>query len=93
MVWRHFSDAELVRGPLSGSRSYGAGGVMLAGYQNGNVSWRALLADDCDPDLSRKERDLIISMRDFAAARGELVKPPPELRPDSITEIKYPFAN
>jgi len=62
---------------------YGADGVMLAGYQNGDVSWRVFLADDCNPDLSRKERDFIISMRDFASACGELVKPPPELQPRS----------
>lgn len=62
---------------------YGANGVMLAGYQNGDVNWRAFLADDCNPDLSRKERDFIFSMRDFASARGELVKVPPELQPIS----------
>jgi hypothetical protein len=62
---------------------YGADGVMLAGYQNGDVDWRVFLGDDCNPDLSRKERDFIISMRDFASARGELVKLPPELQPSS----------
>ena len=60
---------------------YGADGIMLAGYQNGDVDWRVFLADDCDPDLSRKERDFVISMRDFASACGELVKLPPELSP------------
>ncbi len=59
---------------------YGADGVMLAGYQNGDVNWRVFLADEANPELSRKERDFIISMREFAAARGELVKLPPELQ-------------
>jgi hypothetical protein len=59
---------------------YGADGVMLAGYQNGDVNWRTFLADGCSPDLSSEERDFIISMRDFAAAHGELVKLPPELQ-------------
>jgi hypothetical protein len=62
---------------------YGADGVMLAGYRNGDVDWRAFLADACSPDLDRKERDFIISMRDFASARGDLVKLPPELQPRS----------
>jgi hypothetical protein len=62
---------------------YGADGVMLAGYQNGDVNWRTFLADDGNPDLSRQERDFIISMHDFASARGELVKLPPELQPRS----------
>jgi hypothetical protein len=55
---------------------YGGDGVMLAGYKNGDVNWRVFLADDGNPDLSRKERDFVISMRDFASARGELVKLP-----------------
>lgn len=58
---------------------YGAGGVMLAGYRNGDVSWRTFLDDGCNPELSRKELDFIISMHDFASARGELVKLPAEL--------------
>jgi hypothetical protein len=62
---------------------YGADGVMLAGYQNGDVNWRVFLADDCNPDLSREERDFVISMRDFACASGELVKLPSALRPRS----------
>jgi hypothetical protein len=60
---------------------FGADGVMLAGYHHGDVNWRVFLADDCNPDLSGKERDFIHSMRDFAVARGELVKLPPELHP------------
>jgi hypothetical protein len=60
---------------------WGAGGVMLAGYQNGDVDWRAFLADDHNPDRSREERNFIISMRDFAIERGELVKLPTELQP------------
>jgi hypothetical protein len=62
---------------------YGADGVMLAGYRNGDVNWRAFLADDSDPGLFREERDFIISMHDFASARGELVKLPAELQPRS----------
>lgn len=62
---------------------YGADGVMLAGYQDGDVTWRVFLTDGCNPDLSRKERDFVISMRDFAPACGELVKLPPDLRPSS----------
>jgi len=43
---------------------------------------RVFLADDCNPNLSRKERDFVISMRDFASACGELVKLPSELQPN-----------
>jgi hypothetical protein len=60
---------------------YGADGVMLAGYQNGDVNWRVFLADDCNLDLSRKEHDFINSMRDFAVERGQLVKLPADLHP------------
>jgi hypothetical protein len=60
---------------------WGAGGVMLAGYQNGDVNWRVFLDDDCNPDRSREERNFITSMRDFATERGELVKLPTELQP------------
>jgi hypothetical protein len=62
---------------------FGAGGIMLAGYHNGDVDWRVFLADDGDQDLSGREHDFINSMRDFAVARGELVKLPPELHPGS----------
>jgi hypothetical protein len=58
---------------------YGADGVMIAGYENGDVSWRSFLADIPDPDQSRKEQNFIFAMRDLAFARGELVKLP-ELR-------------
>jgi hypothetical protein len=58
---------------------YGADGVMMAGYRNGDVDWRAFLSDDSDPEFSRKERDFIFSMHDFATRRGELVKLPSEL--------------
>ena len=54
---------------------YGANGVMIAGYENGDVNWRAFLADGPDPDQSRKEHGFILAMRDFVFARGELVKP------------------
>lgn len=61
---------------------WGADGVMLAGYQNGDVDWRIFLADDRNPDRARKEREFIISMHDFASKRGELIKLPPELQPE-----------
>jgi hypothetical protein len=48
-------------------------------YQDGDVEWRAFLADSPDPDRSRKERDFMMSMRDLASKRGELVRLPPEL--------------
>jgi hypothetical protein len=68
---------------------YGADGVMLAGYRDGDVNWRVFLADGCSPDESRKEHDYITSMRDFASTRGELIKSPPELQPDPSLEAKY----
>jgi hypothetical protein len=60
---------------------WGAAGVMLAGYQKGDVDWREFLADDRNPDRYRKERDFIISMLDFASVRGELVELPTGLQP------------
>jgi hypothetical protein len=57
---------------------WGAAGVMLTGYQNGDVDWRAFLADDRNPDRSIAERNFIISMRDFACAHGQLITLPPE---------------
>jgi hypothetical protein len=63
---------------------WGVGGVMLAGYKNGDVDWRVFLADDRNPDRSRKEHEFVISMHDFAAARGELVKLPTELQPSFL---------
>ena len=68
---------------------WGADGIMLAGYQNGDVDWRIFLADDRNPDRSRKERDFIISMCDFASARGQLVKLPPELQQRSSPARRY----
>jgi hypothetical protein len=59
---------------------WGAAGVMLAGYQDGDVDWRVFLADDRDPDRSVEEHNFIISMRDFATARGQLIELPPELQ-------------
>lgn len=56
---------------------WGAAGVMLAGYRDGDVDWRAFLADDDNPDRSLMEHDFIISMRDFAFAHGQLIKLPP----------------
>src|SRR5689334_2054062 len=55
---------------------WGAAGVMLAGYQNGDVSWRTFLADDSNSDRSLQERDFIMSMLDLAITRGQLIKPP-----------------
>jgi hypothetical protein len=40
------------------------------------VGWRAFLADDRNPDQSLSERDFLISMRDFAFARGQLITLP-----------------
>jgi hypothetical protein len=57
---------------------WGAAGVMLAGYHNGDVGWRAFLADDRDPGRSLKEHNFIISMHEFASAHGQLIEPPPE---------------
>ena len=59
---------------------WGAAGVMLTGYQNADVDWRAFLDDDRDPDRSRNEREFIGSMHAFASAQGELIKLPPELQ-------------
>jgi hypothetical protein len=60
---------------------WGAAGVMLAGYQDGDVGWRVFLADDRNPDRSIEEHDFIISMHDLASAHGQLIKLPPELLP------------
>jgi hypothetical protein len=59
---------------------WGAAGVMLTGYENGDVDWRAFLDDDRDSARSLEERDFIVSMRAFASARGELIELPTELR-------------
>jgi hypothetical protein len=50
---------------------WGAAGVMLTGYQNGDVEWRAFLDDDRDPDRSLKEHEFIVSMHAFASAHGK----------------------
>jgi hypothetical protein len=55
---------------------WGAAGVMLAGYRDGDVDWRAFLADYRDPDRSAAEHDFIIAMRDFATAHGQLISLP-----------------
>src|SRR5579863_4448287 len=60
---------------------WGGAGIMLTGYRNGDVDWRAFLADESDPDQLRKERDFIISMRDFASTSGQFVELLAELRP------------
>jgi hypothetical protein len=61
---------------------WGAGGVMLTGYENGDVDWRAFLDDDRDPGRSIREHDFIVSMHAFASEHGELIKLPPELQPE-----------
>jgi hypothetical protein len=66
---------------------WGAAGVMLAGYQNGDVDWRVFLADDHDQDRSVKEHHYIISMRDFASAHGRLINPPPEAEPILLRRV------
>jgi hypothetical protein len=58
---------------------WGAAGVMLTGYHNGDVDWRAFLDDDRDPGRSLQEHDFVVSMHAFAAARGESIELPPEL--------------
>jgi hypothetical protein len=60
---------------------WGAAGVMLAGYQNGDVDWRVFLADDRNPYRSLQEHNFIISMSDFAFAHGQLIELPPEPQP------------
>ena len=57
---------------------WGAAGVMLAGYRDGDVDWRVFLADDGPSDRSNQEIDFITSMRDLASARGQLLELPPE---------------
>ena len=60
---------------------WGAAGVMLTGYQDGDVDWRVFLADDHDPDRSAEELYFVTSMRDFAAAHGQRITPPAEAQP------------
>jgi hypothetical protein len=57
---------------------WGAAGVMLAGYRDGDVDWRVFLADDGTPDRSLEELDFANSMRDLASERGQLIKLPLE---------------
>jgi hypothetical protein len=58
---------------------WGAAGIMLTGYRDGDVDWREFLDGDRDADRFREERDFVVSMRGFAAARGELIKLPAAL--------------
>jgi hypothetical protein len=58
---------------------WGAAGVMITGYHNGDVDWRAFLDDDRDPGRSLQEHDFVVSMHAFASARGELIELPPGL--------------
>ena len=66
---------------------WGAAGVMLTGYRNGDVDWRAFLDDDRNQDLSLREHDFVVSMRAFASARGELITLPPGLRQRSLPGV------
>lgn len=50
---------------------FGAAGVMLTGYQDGDVAWRAFLADGAEPGLDRQERGYVTAMRDFAAGEAK----------------------
>lgn len=59
---------------------WGAAGVMLTGYRNGDVDWREFLDEDRDADRSREERDFVVAMHGFACARGELVTLPSEIQ-------------
>jgi hypothetical protein len=68
---------------------WGAAGVMITGYQNGDVDWRAFLDDDRDPDRSLEEHDFIVSTHAFASAHGELIKLPPELQPEPDGDAGY----
>jgi len=58
---------------------WGAAGIMITGYENGDVDWRAFLDDDRDPERSIREHEFIVSMHAFASAHGELITLPPEL--------------
>jgi hypothetical protein len=68
---------------------WGASGVMLAGYQEGDVAWRAFLADDHNSDQSLKEYNFIISMLDFASAYGQLIELPQDISQGSKAEAKH----
>jgi hypothetical protein len=57
---------------------WGAAGIMLTGYQDGDVGWRVFLADDPDQDRSAVELNFVVAMRDFASAHGQLITPPAE---------------
>jgi hypothetical protein len=60
---------------------WGAAGIMLTGYLNGDVDWRLFLEDGADQERCLEERDFVVSMRDFASAHGELISLPAELGP------------
>jgi hypothetical protein len=55
---------------------WGAAGVMLTGYADGDVAWRAFLADDPDPDRTRQERDFVMAARQLAVTHGQLISLP-----------------
>jgi hypothetical protein len=59
---------------------YGAAGVMLAGGDNGEVEWRAFLADEHDPDEAEAELGFVTSMRDLAITQGVRADLPAEIR-------------
>lgn len=80
-VWLEDSRASGLPDRVHDVNLWGAAGVMLTGYTNGDVEWRAFLDDDRDPDGSLAERDFIVSMQEFALTQGELITLPPGLRP------------
>jgi hypothetical protein len=83
-------DCRASRIPVRGhdANIYGAAGVMLAGGDNGEVDWRAFLADEHDPDELAAELDFVTSVRDIAAAQGTRVVLPAEIRLLSISNDK-----
>jgi hypothetical protein len=64
---------------------YGAAGVMLAGGENGEVEWRAFLADEHDPGELQAELDFVTSMRDLAITQGTQADLPAIIRLNSAT--------
>jgi len=79
-VWREDCQRSGLPDRVCDVNLWGAAGVMLTGYQNGDVEWRAFLDDDPGPGLSSEEHDFVVSVHDFASAQGELVKLPLELQ-------------
>jgi len=56
---------------------WGAAGVMVTGYRDGDVDWREFLTEDSgDPGRFAAERTFVAAVRDLAAARGERAELP-----------------